>query len=172
VYDNDCVLPLPPPLFSGAITRAVPLNYSVWIGGAVLPAYRVLVEDPGWFLPAGRNYWASVAVQGSGGFLQRAYFAGNAPRCTDPPGCTIRISQAAVRGQAVNAPGWTLIEQFAQVPLDLSFLIAVRDREPHDTSGGGSTGNPPRCVADADGDGTVSVSDIFHFLSRWFAGCP
>lgn len=172
VFDNDCVLPLSPPLFAGAITRAVPLNYSVWIGGAVLPAYRVLVEDPGWFLPEGRNYWVSVAVQGSGSFLQRAYFAGNAPRCADPPGCAIRISQAAVRGQAVNSPGWTLIEQFAQVPLDLSFLIATRDSEQHAAGGGGSTGNPPRCVADADGDGTVSVSDIFQFLSRWFAGCP
>ncbi|MBX3402635.1 MAG: hypothetical protein KF699_04395 [Phycisphaeraceae bacterium] len=172
VFDNDCVLPLSPPIFSGAITRAVPLNYSVWIGGAALPAYRVLVEDPGWFLPAGRNYWVSVAVQGSGSFLQRAYFAGNAPRCADQPGCAIRISQAAVRGQAVNSPGWTLIEQFAQVPLDLSFLIAMKDPNAHATSGGGTISNPPRCIADADGDGTVSVADIFHFLSRWFAGCP
>lgn len=26
------------------------------------------------------------------------------------------------------------------------------------------------CHADSDGDGTVTVSDIFHFLSAWFAG--
>lgn len=173
VFDNDCVLPVSPPLFAGAITRAVPLNYSVWIGGAALPAYRVLVEDPGWHLPAGRNYWVSVAVQGSGSFLQRAYFAGNAPRCDDPPGCAIRISQAAVRGQAVNSPGWAPVEQFAQVPMDLSFLIAVKDANALAAGdGGGGIGNPPRCVADADGDGTVNVADIFFFLSRWFAGCP
>lgn len=170
IFDNDCVLPLSPPLFVGAISRATPLGYSVWIGGAAMPAYRVQVDDPGWFLPDGRNYWLSVAVQGSGGFTQRAYFAGNAPDCHDPPGCAIRISQAAVRGQAVGSGAWTLVESLLQTPLDLSFVIAVADPESL-----GSTGNqepPPACIADADGDGVVAVSDIFHFLSAWFAGCP
>jgi hypothetical protein len=30
----------------------------------------------------------------------------------------------------------------------------------------------PACMADADNNGTVEVSDIFTFLSAWFAGCP
>lgn len=31
---------------------------------------------------------------------------------------------------------------------------------------------PQVCKADSNGDGSVTVSDIFHFLANWFAGCP
>jgi hypothetical protein len=170
IFINDCTLPSGPALYSGPFSKVIDLGYNVTIAGASLRAYTVEVHDPGWFLADGANYWLSVAVQGSGGFSQRAYMAANSDRC-DAPGCGIAISQAAVRGPGIPSTGWVPIENFLQVPRDLSFVIAIAD--PRAQGGGAGIGDPePVCIADADQDGDVDVADIFSFLSGWFQGCP
>lgn len=168
IHDNDCALPTAAAVFSGPFSKVIDLGYDATINGAMLRAYRIQVHDPGWFLPAGRNYWLSVAVQGSGGFSQRAYFAANAAACDAPADCSIRISQSAVRGTGVGSPNWTLIENALQTPRDLSFRIAVAQPQ---IAAAADTSAPP-CPADADQNGAVEVTDIFFFLSRWFQGCP
>lgn len=168
IHDNDCALPTAAAVFSGPFSMVIDLGYDVSISGASLRAYRIQVHDPGWFLPAGRNYWLSVAVQGSGGFNQRAYFAANAAACDEPADCSIRISQSAVRGNGVGSPTWTLIENALQTPRDLSFRIAVAQPQ----IPAAAEISEPACPADADENGAVEVTDIFFFLSRWFQGCP
>lgn len=170
ILANDCAIPFGPTLFSGPFSKVIDLGYNLVLGGSSLRAYTVQVHDPGWFLPQGRNYWLSIAVQGSGGFSQRAYFGANASGCA-AEACAIRISQSAVRGAAVSSPGWTLIENYLQVPRDLSFVIAVAERQVGGEGGSGGNANPT-CLADAELDGDVDVADIFAFLSRWFQGCP
>jgi hypothetical protein len=57
------------------------------------------------------------------------------------------------------------------------YLIASTTYLPF-TGGGGSSAvtinfaSVPGCAADFNGDGTLSVQDIFDFLSAWFAGTP
>jgi len=168
VLRNDCSLPAGTPLFASPFSKVIDLGYNVSIAGASLRAYTVQVHDPGWFLPDGRNYWLSVAVQGSGGFNQRALFAANAASC-DIPVCALRISQSAFRASA--SLNWGPVENMLQIPRDLSFLVAIH--EP--SSGTTETGDPvpgEQCLGDAEGDGDVDVSDIFRFLSEWFGGCP
>jgi hypothetical protein len=167
VFANDCGLPTAAALFSGVFSKVIDLGYNVTLGGSSLRAYAIQVHDPGWFLPDGRNYWISVAVQGSGGFNQRAHMAANTADCGGPD-CTIRISQSAVRGSGVGSPEWTLIENYLQAPRDLSFRIAAA--QPQTIAAAGDSEEP--CLADADRDGDVDVTDIFSFLSRWFQGCP
>ena len=168
VFQNDCSLPTMPPLFASPFSKVIDLGYNVTIAGVSLRAYSVQVHDPGWFLPTGRNYWLSVAVQGSGGFSQRAYFAANSPPC-DTPLCGIRISQSAIRESA--SPNWVPIENLLQMPRDLSFLVAVTEPQ---IGTAGSSGPTPgvQCLGDAEADGDVDVADIFSFLSSWFQGCP
>jgi hypothetical protein len=118
----------------------------------------------GLYLRGGRNYWASVSVEDGFAQNQRAYFAWNSDDC-DP--CPIQFGP----GKEI-APGARNIIRWTGVGHDFAFLIAAKN-VPFDATVPNvpvTTGND--CLPDTNGDGNVTVQDIFDFLNAWFAGCP
>ncbi|MBX3406413.1 MAG: hypothetical protein KF869_06590 [Phycisphaeraceae bacterium] len=181
IYRNDCKLPYYT-LGTSQIawgryveTKRVCLGYEVAIDGVSgLKAYRVEFHDiTGIRLNSGQQYWISIGVQDTFSFIERAYFCRN--RYCDNS-CPIMFNPGAVIDPAANyvtggVPTWRSTKDFptrwGSGGTDFSFLIAGETVAP-------ATGPnaEPLCVADSNNDGTVDVSDIFHFLAAWFAGCP
>lgn len=181
IYQNDCKLPYytlgTAQLSTGRYeeTKRVCLGYEVAIDGVGgLKAYRVEFHDiSGIVLPSGQQYWISIGVQDTFSFIERGFFCRN--RYCDSS-CPIMFNPGAVIDPAANyvnggVPTWRSTKDFptrwGNGGTDFSFLIAGTAVQP-------ATGPnaEPACVADANNDGAVDVSDIFHFLSVWFAGCP
>lgn len=116
-------------------------------------------------LEAGRNYWLSAYGQGDNRQNARAYFAWNS-YCDRT--CWINFDPGCTKGPPYGVQPWrsTSLTQAA----DFAFLVAVEPVveaiQPPDGSG------VPTCQADVNGDRTLSVQDLFDFLSAYFAGCP
>ena len=188
IYRNDCKLPYYTlstsqlPWGRYVETKRVCLGYEVAIDGVSgLKAYRVEFHDiTGLRLNSGQQYWISIGVQDTFSFIERAYFCRN--RYCDNS-CPIMFNPGAVIDPAANyvvggVPAWRSTKEFGNrwnanyptlpsIGTDFAFLVAGEAVQP--ASGPNAE---PLCVADSNNDGTVDVSDIFHFLAAWFAGCP
>jgi hypothetical protein len=108
-------------------------------------------------LPRNANYWFAVSIQDGYNFNDRAYWCYNYT-CADD--CEIHISPSQILGPGFGYEEWTENSD------DLSFLVAVEKDE-----AAGNT-SVPTCAADFNRDNSVSVQDIYDFLTGWFAGCP
>ncbi|MFN7020211.1 MAG: hypothetical protein ACK4WH_02635, partial [Phycisphaerales bacterium] len=174
VYLNDCKMPTyqltGAPYFRWTAEKIEDLNYTVSIDGATLNAYRV------WFCPMptfpqypmgllferNKNYWLSISVQDTFAQNQRAYWAWNQDPC-DP--CPINFAPGMTIAPGRSIPRWTSVGN------DFAFIVAAKMLQP-DTR----TPPPPStvgtCPPDTDGDGNVTLQDLFDFLNVFFAGCP
>jgi hypothetical protein len=163
IYENDCKVPLNAPLHTAVPTRVVPTGQTVTIENQVFQGFRLELEYPNWILHEGRTYWLTAGAHSTGNFTTRSFFANAAADC--PTSCNVvRISPGVKRDIAPTATQW------APTDRDYAFRVAVRlPQTPLAVVPGVPT---PECAADVDGSGTVDVSDIFHFLSAWFTGCP
>ncbi|MBX3407743.1 MAG: tandem-95 repeat protein [Phycisphaeraceae bacterium] len=164
IYENDCKMPLNTPLFTAAPTRVIATGQSVTIENQVFQGFCLELEYPNWILHEGRTYWLSAGAHSTGNFTTRSFFANALRAC--PDSCNIlKISPGAKRDIGPTPNAWALTDR------DYAFRIAVR--LPPAPVPSVDPGLPsPSCIADVDGSGTVDVTDIFHFLSAWFAGCP
>ena len=178
IYANDCRLPDfefgDQPIFQGNTTKRVCLGYEVSIDGVSgLDAYRLEFHKLNQTLSSGQQYWLSIGVDDTFSFIERGYFCRNR-YCEDR--CPINFNPGAVIDPAATyvtggVDEWTSTKEFGSRwgsdGTDFSFTIAGEAVAP-------ATGPnaEPACMADADNNGTVEVSDIFTFLSAWFAGCP
>lgn len=172
VYENLCDAPAfeltGTPYFRWRAEKIEDLLYTVQIDGLTLNAYKVtfcpMATDQypmGLLLRSNRNYWLSVSVEDTFAQNQRAYFAHNDTVC-DP--CPIKF----VPGQEI-APGrgvfrWTTVNR------DFAFLIAAKMLSPDQVPP--PVAPLPACPADVNGDGTVSMQDLFDFTAAWMVGCP
>ncbi len=163
IYENDCKVPLNAPLHTAVPTRVVPTGQTVTIENQVFHGFRLELEYPNWILREGRTYWLTAGAHSTGNFTTRSFFANAAADCPTP--CNVvRISPGVKRDIAPTVTQW------APTDRDYAFRVAVRlPQTPLAVDPGVPT---PECAADVDGSGTVDVSDIFHFLSAWFTGCP
>jgi hypothetical protein len=180
IYSNDCNLPDyefgDTPLCTGLTTKRVCLGYEVSIDGVSgLDAYRLEFHKiGGCVLASGQQYWLSIGVDDTFSFIERGYFCRNAYCDRD---CTINFNPGAVLDPAATYNGiegvdeWTSTAEFparwGDGGTDFAFTIAGNFLD-----GASGPNAEPVCMADADNNGTVEVSDIFTFLSAWFAGCP
>lgn len=179
IYRNDCRLPDyefgDTAVCTGNSTKRVCLGYSVSIDGVSgLDAYRLEFHKiTDCTLESGQQYWLSIGVQDTFSFIERGYFCRNS-YCEDR--CDINFNPGAVLDPAATyqtggVTEWTSTKEFGSRwgydGVDFAFTIAGKFS---DEANGPNA--QPGCMADADGSGTVEVSDIFTFLSAWFAGCP
>jgi len=188
IYANDCNLPDyefgDTPICSSYqdthYLKRICLDYAVTIDGVSgLDAYLLQFHDiDGCRLDSGQQYWISIGVNDSFSFIERGYFCRNS-YCDRE--CDINFNPGAVLDPANTLPGynngegideWTSTAEFparyGSGGTDFSFLIAGDLLD--EANNGPNAG--PACAADADNNGIVEVTDIFTFLSAWFAGCP
>lgn len=115
---------------------------------------------------AGRNVWLSAYALGDNRQNARGYFAFNAD-CERS--CLINFDPACRKGPPFDSATWQPGNR------DHAFLIAVATPD--------GEGQPvvqitpptpvvPICPADINGDGSLSMQDLFDYLSHFFAGCP
>ncbi len=148
-----------------SVTR---LDKTVIIDGVEYHLYRLFFDDLKLVFQRGHNYWISAGVNGTGSFAQRAFFA-YVDDCPEP-NCNVKISPGYSRRET-PAPRTPWVEGTR----DFAFRIMVAPEStdlmiPDD---GDPAGAPaPACVADLDGSGDVTPTDLFTFLDAWFAGCP
>lgn len=165
LYENDCKLPFGSPVYTAAPTRVIETGETVNIGGSIYRGYCLELEMPGWTLLQGRNYWLAAGAHSTGNFSTRTFFANAARPCTDV--CRDpRITPGAVRETSPTPSEW------ASTSRDYAFRIAIRQAPTMQPAADPGTPTGPQCLADADGSGLIEVTDIFTFLSAWFAGCP
>ncbi len=165
IYDNDCKLPYGAPVFSAPPTRAIATGESALIEGSVYQGYRLLLDMPGWLLEPGRNYWLAAGAHNTGNFSTRAFFANSVRPCDSA--CTQpQITPGVKRDTSPTPTPWSATTR------DYAFRIAVRQAPIMQVAPGGGAPATPACLADSDRSGQVDVTDIFTFLSAWFAGCP
>lgn len=179
IYRNDCRLPDyefgDSVVCSGYTTKRVCLGYEVTIDGVSgLDAYRLEFHKvTQCVLASGQQYWISIGVDDTFSFIERGYFCRNSYCDRD---CWINFNPGAVIDPAATyqqdgVDDWTSTKAFpgrwGSEGTDFSFMIAGNMVTP-----GTGPNAEPACMADADGNGTVEVTDIFTFLSAWFAGCP
>lgn len=165
LYENDCKLPYGSPVYSAAPTRVIATGETVRINGATYQGYCLELEMPGWTLLQGRNYWLAAGAHSTGNFNTSAFFAHSARPCTDP--CRDpKITPGAIRETSPTPSSWAFTSR------DYAFRIAIRQAPVMQPSTDPGTPSGPACLADSDGSGLVEVTDIFTFLSAWFAGCP
>lgn len=163
VYENDCESPdwaFGDEPFAGpyTATKAVLVErHVVQIEGRWMDEYQVEWHNLAIELPRNANYWFSVSVKDGGNFQDRAYWCYN-DTCEDD--CEIHISPSQHFFPAGGDTSWRKNSD------DMSFLVAVEKGEE-----AGNT-SVPTCSADFNRDNTVSVQDIYDFLTGWFAGCP
>ena len=178
VYDAACTLPAtfsPPTTFDAS--RLTDTGRTITVEGRVLKVYAVDFWDFQSFgfpltLNGGRNYWLSIYAVGSGSVSERGYALG-AKRC-DIPQCTPSFRQfnpAAISGALVGITdqSWRPVRFADSSTFDLGLTVAIR---PVASVPPGGVGGSAACPSDVDGNGRADVSDIFGFLTLWFAGCP
>lgn len=179
IYGNNCDDPSwvlvgePPYRFrADKIDPVVPECLATIDGVSNLRLYKVRfcpmgspLYPMGLYLRGGRNYWASVSVEDGFSQNQRAYFAWNSDDC-DP--CPIQFGP----GKEIS-PGARNIVRWTDVGHDFAFLIAAKN-VPFDLTVPNvpATDGGDNCLPDTNGDGNVTVQDLFDFLNSWFAGCP
>jgi hypothetical protein len=178
VYGNDCNKPSyalhGQPLFNQqyVATKIVPLNFTAFMEGKTVNAYRLEFHDLPIVLTGGRQYWISAGVKYTFSINERAFFCYNAD-CSRS--CLVRWNDGRVmtattlddyqRVHGCVSPA--VCNGWARTLNDFSFLIA---------GDGLTTPGPinatPWCVADFNRDGALNVADIFDYLNSWFNGCP
>lgn len=176
IYDNTCKSPADPetpispptPLYSTPFARITDLGFTTIIDGESVSAFCVESTGLDWNLPSGHDYWLSAVGDTNLAWRKRFYFA-FAERCDRA--CPVMFSPAVVVGQGAGASTWQKISLNGQ-QRDLAFMVAAQQPAPPNGLGAGGIGSRPPCEADVDGSGTVSLQDVFEFLTRWFAGCP
>jgi hypothetical protein len=137
------------------------------IGNLTLPIVCLRFWTFNLTLPPG-DYWLSAYGLSTGNAAQRAYFLFNQD-CNRS--CLIRWNEGNIYGPSVQpAPNtWVRGSSLFGVPHDYSWLIAVHDAPvTFAGAGNGQTG----CAVDFDGNGVLSVQDVFDYMAAWFAGCP
>ncbi|MCC6320353.1 MAG: hypothetical protein IT438_02830 [Phycisphaerales bacterium] len=175
VYENDCKLPnyllTGAPYFTWTAEKIEDLGYTVTIDGVDdLHAYRVwfcpMATPPqypmGLVLERNRNYWFSISVQDTFAQSQRAYWAWNTDPC-DP--CQINWDPGVTIAPGRSIPRWTSVGN------DFAFIVAAKmlqAEEPPTTPPVTGSGCPP----DFNGDGNVTMQDLFDYMAAFFAGCP
>ena len=166
---NFTVVPAGTPYFRWQADKIEDLGYTVTIDGILLSAYKVSFcptmtqQFPmGLVLHGGQNYWISLAIEDSFSLAERGYFAFNRTDCDD---CPIMFAPGKQIAPGRNINTWTSTER------DYAFLLAGRkymDEMPPSEPGPINAA----CPQDVDGNGQVTVQDMFDFLSAWFSGCP
>ncbi|MCC6321785.1 MAG: hypothetical protein IT438_10175 [Phycisphaerales bacterium] len=176
LYPNTCKSPPDPatptspptPLYSTPFARITDLGFTAMIDGEPVNAYCVEAVGLDWNLPSGNDYWISAVGETNGGLRKRNYFAfGSA--CAR--GCPVQFSPAMVVGQGAGADTWRRIEAGGQ-SRDLALLVAARQPIPLNASGPSGNGATPGCPADTNRSGTITLQDLFDFITSWFQGCP
>ena len=175
IYENDCNMPAylltGTPYFRWLAESVVDLEYTVTIDGVELRVYKVsFCPVPNQQYPMGlifqrnRNYWVSISVEDTFSQIQRAYFAWNRDPCDT---CLINF----MPGKEI-APGRGVV-RWTGVANDFAFRIAAKALQP------GMTDPspvpiivPPTCPQDVNGDGNVTLQDLFDYLDIFFSGCP
>ncbi|MFN7020981.1 MAG: hypothetical protein ACK4WH_06595 [Phycisphaerales bacterium] len=176
LYANTCKSPPEPPtaispptpLYSTPFARVTDLGITAVIDGEPVNAYCVEAVGLDWNLPSGHDYWISAVGETGGGWRKRNYVAFGA-RCGRS--CDVQFSPAMAVGQGAATSSWTRILAGGR-PRDLALLVASRQPIPVGASGPGGSGARPTCAADIDRSGTVTLQDLFDFITRWFEGCP
>ena len=119
-------------------------------------------------LQGGRNYWLSAYGLGNGSANQVAWFAFNKD-CKNP--CLVNFNDGAIRGPGIGEPDWIHYAEYAGGgKKNFAFIVAVEPAVDRTSQSGTSPGGT--CAADINHSGSVTVQDVFDFLSAWFAGCP
>ena len=170
ISDNACGEPCATQPRVVTVDRAVDTTQTATIGGVTYRLYKLQAYPVGLTLDSGRNYWLSAVVNGGGSLNGRTLFAYNDPTCR-PNGvaCPIRISPGQTRAILP-----VLAEEWTPGTRDYAFRIAVHMPVEVIDVVTAPTATPatPVCLADTDRSGSVTVDDLFLFLSSWFVGCP
>lgn len=161
IYNNDCRVP---GSLVAALTQpeVIPTGDAVVIGGALRQGYILrfapldLTLPP---LPGGRTYWLSAGADRTGSQAARTYFAFGG-RCDSCP-------RSGYASQSFTPPAPVA---WSSVGPDLAFRIAGAPPEVETPTL--TAPPPPRCDADINHSGDLTVQDIFEFLALFFAGCP
>lgn len=163
IYDNECKLPAN--LVYSAVPTKVTRLKETWSDGIhIYTLYKLQLCNTVVPLEPGRNYWISMGGNNGGAFAANTFFA-YSRSCRD---CVVPHGSTGLK--RTLAP--ILSEEWYATGRDYAFRIGVEVPAMLTGQTGGAPSTPIGCVADADLSGTVDVTDIFHFLSAWFAGCP
>lgn len=165
LYDNACALPTGAPIRTAPFARVQDLGYTVQIEGRALKASIVQAQDLDWPLTPGQNYWLAPVGARSGSLSARTYAA--LARSCDPGRCQSRVVGAAIK-PGVPSAAWESAAPLAGGTRNLAIVVGVSD-SPKPVA---EEALPVGCKPDFNGDFTISVQDIYDFLSAWFAGCP
>lgn len=166
IFDNTCTLPgeNSVPRFSVRTRWLETVGPTSTIDGITLSLKRARFanfDTP--TLPGGRNYWLSVHAVGDGSMNARGFVA-SAESCRFS-GCVPGL--AASRTQSPASPRWS------GLPAGSSLAIAVAGRfDPVQYIAASPSPSVPHCSADRDGNGVLSVNDLFAYLNSFFLGCP
>ncbi len=170
VLTDDCgapgmsEIPLPdgaPSVIASACTRLTgfgPDAGGIEFDGRDLALYRVEWHGVGIQVPAGRNVWIAVRLQGTGSLNERAVWAFRDRTCDPCPG------PAPTDGAWGRCP--ELLGPIGFVPLGRPLALGV----------GLQTLEPDRvgalaCPTDVNADGRSDVLDLLRYISAWYAGC-
>ncbi len=178
LYANDCNKPSyalhGTPLLAQQFiaTKIIPLNYTAFMEGKTVTAYKLEFHDLNIVLPGGRQYWISAGVKYTFSINERAFFCYNAD-CSRS--CLVRwnagkVLTAQTLDDYAAAHGCTspqVCNGWSSVGNDYSFLIAADNLVVP-----GPINSTPACSVDFNRDGSLNTQDIFDYLSAWFVGCP
>lgn len=170
-------------LYQFPIDEIVDLGITYLDGADLLTLYCIRVIEPRIqeptappgtlspvYLDPGRTYWLSAGATLSGSFATKSLFAFGERCC--PRGeipCDYQLNAPQTRKQSAPSTAWLT----ATPSRDLAFRIAVAPLPPGSGQSTSVAATPPPCPADIDLDGGYGVSDIFAFLTEWFAAaCP
>lgn len=161
-YRNDCRKP--GELFARLTDpEVIQTGYSAILDGRIRDGYVLRFEPPDFVLPGNQTWWISAGADRTGSQVSRTYFA-HAFRCDRTCPRTGFLSQSAV-------PPLPLFWQDAGP--DLAFRIAVKaPDEPVMVITPDPAGVTPVCPPDINGNGIVSLQDLFDFLAAYFSNNP
>jgi hypothetical protein len=160
IYRNDCRVP-----GSQFVTlinpEVIPTNQSIILGGLERQGYILRFADLNLRLPGNQTWWLSAGADRTGSQTARTYFAYGGR-------CDTLCPQHGYPSQSFTPPPPV---RWRDAGPDLAFRIAAMVApEPEMIVTGPIV--EQRCNADINGNGAVTVQDLFDFLAAWFAGCP
>lgn len=163
IYRNDCKRPAQR-LHTLTNPTVIETGETLVIGTTLLRGVIIRFYDPDITLEANQSYWLSAAAARTGSQNARTYFAFSSS-CRQP--CDYLLSPAH-RFVPPEPVAWERVDR------GLAFRIAAKEPEETDIAPPPPPPDPvgPRCDADINGSGALTVQDLFDFLAAYFAGCP